>query len=259
MLDFLVVSYPATLRLLQIFCESYCYHYKGSGKLHILIDKDAFDTIKTFTLPPRVEILAKEAVLPDHERYSGYLTQQYFKLTAHRWIEQDLYLVLDDDFVFLRPTLDQHFIVQGKPICFLTRWQKAGAAAAVFKATTEQWLKFELPHCFMTTPVHLLHRQVLKALEQTSNFEAILTLEHFSEYNAYGAYAFRYFKQVYHWIETTWGDEVLACLLNQPPPDYLTLDPSIQYSEFRHFNYVAFWSHWSLCEAKMREFFEASK
>jgi len=215
--------------------------------------------VKSFSLPQRYEILRKEDILPDHKQFKGYLTQQYFKLISHRFIDQSIYLVLDDDFVFLRPTSDNHFLVGEKPVWFFTTWERAGKAAMIFKDATEQWLQLPLPYCLMHTPVYILRREILVAMEARLPIQSILTIDHFSEYMAYAGYAFAHFRDSYCWIDAFWGDEAIACRINQVPPTYLTLDASVQFEDYSQFNYVAFWSHWIHCEAKQREFFEASK
>src|SRR4051812_28684220 len=106
MMDIIVIAYPKTLPLVKIFCESYRYHFRGAGQLYLFSDDSCIQELKGFDLAPSTQVISKESILPDHLKYQGYLTQQYFKLFAHQIVRHPSYLVMDDDFIFLRPTTE---------------------------------------------------------------------------------------------------------------------------------------------------------
>jgi len=268
MMDIVVVAYPKTIPLLKVFCESFRLHYKGSGYLIIFSDSSCMKQIKDLDLPNRVKIISKEEILSDHLQYSGYLTQQYFKFFSHQVIENPSYLVADDDFLFIRPTNEAHFFHEGKPVWFYQNWQYAGKAIG-WKEPTLRFFEMEgfkgsesieQPYLFLTSnPTYIYSRNVVDALWNRINPRSILKQEKFAEGQTYGAFAYSQFRDHYHWLNNYWWDEVLGGRVNQIPPDYLTLDPTIRFEDFAHFNFLSFWSHWSRAEEKMKEFLEASR
>lgn len=252
MLDLVVIGYPKTIPLLRLMHSSFLRHYRGTGKLYIFIEDRSFGFVKNMA-GRQCEIIKKEDILPNHFEYNGYLTQQFFKLTAGQVVNHQHYLVVDDDYLFINRTDETDFFWNGKPFWFFQDWQRAGGASR-WRDSTEKYLGIAAPYCFITTPAFVLSRQVLEAMNETFNHKEILNQESFAEFQAYGTYAFERFHEFYHWVNGFWGDEVFGCRVNQPPPNYLTLDPTIQRSSFQAFKYLQFWSHWGKVEEKMKEF-----
>jgi hypothetical protein len=258
-MDIIIIAYPKTLPLLKIFCESYQYHYRGSGDLYIFSDKSCIHEFSRFDLAPGTRVICKEDILPDHLKYSGYLTQQYFKLYAHQIVKSSGYLVMDDDFIFIRPTTEDYFYCNGKPIWFFQKWENAGKAVS-WRDPAQRFLGIDQPFCFLTSnPSYLYLSSVVKKLSEFIPLADVLNQEQFAEGQVYGSFAYNRHRSEYVWIDNYWGDEILGGRVNQVAPEYLTLDPTIQFNEFSHFNFLSFWSHWTLAEGKMREFFERSR
>jgi hypothetical protein len=259
MMDIIVLLYPKTLPLIKIFCESYRFHYRGRGRLYIFSDRSCFHELKNFDLPPHTELIVKEDILANHLEFDGYLTQQYFKLFAHQIVKSPNYLVMDDDFIFVRPTTEAHFFRQEKPVWFFQSWENAGQAIR-WKQPTFEFSNLEQPFNFLTSnPTYLFQSDIVKSLMEYINPLEIMKQKIFSEFQTYGSFAYAHFRDRYHWINNHWGDEVIGGRVNQVAPDYLTLDPTVELEEFSHLNIISFWSHWSQVEAKMRSFLEASK
>jgi len=261
-MDVIVITYPKTLTLVRIFCESFAKYYHGPGKLYLFSEKEYIPALKIFGLPKNTEVISKEDILPDHSQFQGYLTQQYFKLYAHQIIQSDSYLVADDDFVFIRPTEEDHFFCQGKPIWFYQRWEYAGAGK-VWKEPTEKFLeplRIEQPFHFLTSnPTYIYLKDVVADLCNQIDSLKILEQKLFAEGRTYGSFAFARHRHRYNWINNYGFDEVLGGRVNQIPPDYLTLDPTVRFEEFSHFHFLSFWSHWSRSEEKMAEFLRRSQ
>lgn len=137
---------------------------------------------------------------------TGYLYQQVCKIQAHKYSYSDFILCSDSDLIFDHPINLQDFIADGKPEILYTSYDKVGDAIC-WKEPTETFIKEPQEFEFMRRNALIYHRSTLEAIERYEpNLEyIIMNSQRFSEYNAIGAYAWKYEREKYNFVNTdTW-------------------------------------------------------
>jgi hypothetical protein len=76
---------------------------------------------------PSNTVLAYRQDYPEITNRTGNV-QGYLKLRAHELTKTDYFLLVDSDFVFLRPVRDEHFFHAGRPVWFQRRWAECDAS-----------------------------------------------------------------------------------------------------------------------------------
>src|SRR5579859_40883 len=256
-MDFVVVTHAPDVKLLRHFLESYDLYYSTKDRLHIFTsvrDQALLDQVK---LPSNASLVYRED-FPAVAEATPFSQQLYLKLMSHTVVTTDYFCIMDSDFLFIRPTSDADLFYKGKPVWYYRTWID-GEPPLRWRAGSEAFLGSNINHLYAWIPQFVFHRSV--ALELTKRYDPrrILNDDTISEFLVYGWFAHRYYPDAHFFARDLDVAPPVVRTVNQIPPDYCHLDPSVSYQQFRGHHCVAFWSHWDLAESKMVEFFEDSQ
>jgi len=249
--DIVAVTCAADAHLLRYFLASYECFWEGGGRLVLVTRRSDSYLWEDIRLPARTRLIYREdfpELGPDDFR-----NQLYLKLIAHQFVETEYYLMMDSDYLFVAPCLEDSFFCQGKPVWFhcawdetAVRWRK-GSEAFVGEPITDICAALQL----------VFSRRVAAEFCRRYNPRRILKMEGVSEFTVYGWFARHFFPDAYHWVDgaSNFGNGI-GRAVNQVPPSYCHLDPQVKLDDFPGARFVMFWSHWDLAESKMAEFLQ---
>lgn len=154
---------------------------------------------------------------PDEESAkipNGYLNQQYTKMRAHLFLENDYIAHVDSDILALEGADFNNLMDGDKAVILWDAWEDVGDAQCWRNCTAYalgQDPKFE----FMRRLPLVYHRDTQRDccafIEQTHNeslLEHIARGSRFSEFNVLGAYAWRFERDKYKWVQGKWDNTV---------------------------------------------------
>jgi len=196
-IDIMIKSYRNDFWLLQLALKSISKNVTGYNTIVLLIpekDKHDFDTR---ILPERTLIHYID------EKSPGWLWQQVCKLQAYKYCYSDYIMFSDSDCFFTYPINLQDFIKDDKPEILYTDWAKVGDGI-IWREPTEAFMKEPVPYEMMRRNCLIYHRSTLVNIsEYAPDLENIVMSSHrFSEFNAMSAYAYKYEKDKYNFINT---------------------------------------------------------
>lgn len=151
-----------------------------------------------------------EIVIEVKDHADGYLSQQYHKLTAYNYSDADYIMMWDSDLLCKEEITPDDYMINGKPVIYKTRYEKAGTAIC-WKEITEKALKTNVGWEFMRRHPNLYHRETLKNFSLYMQLLHNKTLEEyimeqpyrkFSEFNALNAYCEMFESDKYVFIDT---------------------------------------------------------
>lgn len=195
--DIFIKSHKPDFWLLQLALQTISKNVIGYNNIILIIpeqDKHEFDTRY---LPERTLI---HYVV---DQFPGWLFQQYLKMVAYKYCYSDYIMFSDSDCLFDHPIDLQEFIVDDKPEILYTSWDKVGDAIA-WKEPTEKFMKEPVQWEFMRRNNCIYHRNTLIAISQYEpNLEhLIMGSGKWSEFNCFGAYAYKNERDNYTWVNT---------------------------------------------------------
>jgi len=196
-INLFIKSYAKDFWLLQIALQTIKRNVTGYNNLILLIPEKNKDTFDTRDLPERTLV----HYVPDEG--NGWLRQQYFKMTAHKYCFSEYIMFSDSDCFFTYPVNLQDVIKDDKPEILYTAWDKVGDAIC-WRKPTEAFIKEPVSHERMRRNQMCFHRSTLVAIsEYEPNIEKIIMgSERWSEFNALAAFAFKYEHEKYKWTDT---------------------------------------------------------
>lgn len=195
--DLFIKSYGPDFWLLQLALKTITRNVTGYNNIILLIpekDKHDFDTR---VLPERT------LVFYVRDEGDGWLRQQWFKMTAHKYSLANYIMFSDSDCFFDHPIDLQKFIAGDKPEILYTDWGNVGEAKC-WKEPTEKFMKDSVDWEFMRRNCLIYHRSTLEAISvfQPELEKMIMTSKAFSEFNCIGAFAYKYERDKYDFINT---------------------------------------------------------
>lgn len=195
--DIFYKSYSKDFKWLAYSLRSLTKHVTGHNKVIILIPENEKELFDTRELPERTEIHYVK------EYGTGYLFQQWCKISAHRFSGANFILFADSDCIFDHPINVQEFIVDDKPEILYTDYSRVGDAIC-WKEVTEAFIKEPMQYEMMRRNCLIYHRDTLVAIEKYEpNLEyIIMSSVRFSEFNAMSAYAWKYERDKYNFVNT---------------------------------------------------------
>lgn len=196
--DIFIKSYGRDFWLLQLALQTITKNVTGYNNLILLIPEREKDLFDTRDLPERTLI----HYIHEYDR-GGWLFQQFLKMSAHKYSNAPYIMFTDSDCVFDHPINLQDFIADGKPEILYTQWNKVGDANA-WKDPTEVFMKDRVPFEFMRRNQLIYHRSTLVSIASyCPNLEnMIMSSEKFSEFNCMGAFAYKFERDNYTFINT---------------------------------------------------------
>lgn len=137
----------------------------------------------------------------------GYIRQQYIKLFSEQYVSHDTDYIchIDSDTIFTDYHDPSIYFNGDKPILGIQKWSQM--PNTVFKPWTDQTLEYESDYNFMRRMPLVYHTDLFPKLrEYISNLKGDIidylnTLETISEYNLLGAYAYKFTRESFCWID----------------------------------------------------------
>lgn len=199
-IDIFIKSYKRDFWLLQLSLQTISKNVTGYNNILLLIPEDEKEFFDTREMPERTLIFY---VHEYGQEGSGWYFQQWLKMSAHKYSSADYIMFTDSDCMFDHPVDLQEFIADGKPEILYTSWDKVGDARAWLEPT-EKFMKDTVPFEFMRRNQLIYHRSTLiRISEYAPDLEkTIMSSEHFSEFNCIGAFAYKYERHMYNFINT---------------------------------------------------------
>lgn len=196
-IDIFYKSYHKDFKLLKYSLETIKMNVTGYTNIIILIPQQEKHLFDTRDLPERTLIHYVE------EFGNGYLFQQLCKITAHNYSNSEFILFADSDCLFDHKIDLQEFIKDEKPEILYTDWSKVGDAIC-WKECTEKFLGEPVPYEFMRRNCLIYHRTTFLSIELfTPNItKAVMSGGRFSEFNAIGAFCYKYEREKYNFVNT---------------------------------------------------------
>lgn len=204
-IDIFVKSYRKDFKLLHYSLLSIAKNVTGYNNIIILIpekDKHLFDTRN---LPERTLVHYVK------EYGSGYLFQQWCKLSAFKYCYSEFIMFSDSDLIYDKPINLQDYISDGKPEILYTNYSQL-TDALCWKESTELLMGETVDYEYMRRNALIYHRSTLEAISKWQpNLEyIIMNSVRFSEFNLMGAYAVKFEYEKYNFINTDYWQFVPA-------------------------------------------------
>ena len=155
----------------------------------------------------------------DHPQ--GYLEQQVVKLHADTYCpEADFILVTDSDTLFTEPVTPESFMRDGKPIWYQTPKSSIQGAARCWFPVMEKFFGEPPEYEFMRRQPFMFPAWILPKLREfcferhsRKMSQYVMESGKFSEWNMAGAFAWKYHRDAFSWINT--DEETLPLRVNQ--------------------------------------------
>lgn len=195
--DIFIKSYHKDFKLLKYSLQSIKKNVSGYNNVILLIPEREKHLFDTRDIPERTLIHYVK------EYGNGYLFQQWCKISAHKYSNADYILFSDSDCIFDHEINLQDFVKDEKPEILYTDYSKVGDAIC-WKEVTEAFIKEPQQFEWMRRNCLVYHRGTLERIAAYEpNLEyIIMSGNRFSEFNAIGAYAFKYEKDLYSFVNT---------------------------------------------------------
>lgn len=147
--------------------------------------------------------LTQEKVVTCFSYSNDYIGQQVSKLLAYEHSDADYIWFTDSDCIYTMETKPEDFFKDGKPFVLKTPYEKVGDAIC-WKQPTENAMKMTLTHEYMRRLPLIYRNDTLKKIDLFFNGVEgyVLKQPHFSEFNLMGAFAERFDKNKYVFLDT---------------------------------------------------------
>lgn len=197
MIDIFYKSYSNDFNWLCHSLKSVTKYVTGYRNIILLIPEHEKHLFDTRDLPERTVIHYVK------EYGTGYLFQQWCKISAHKYTDAPFIMFSDSDCIHDHPIDLNDFIKDGKPEILYTHYSKVGDAIC-WKEVVETFIKEPVEYEMMRRNNLIYHRSTLVEIEKYEpNLEyIIMTGVRFSEFNCMSVYAFKYQNDMYNFINT---------------------------------------------------------
>lgn len=200
-IDIFIKSFKNDFWLLHLALKSITKNVTGHNNIILLIPEKEKHDFDTRNLPERTLIHYID------EYGNGNLYQQWCKASAYKYCFSEFILFADSDCIWDHPIDLQDFIKDGKPEILYTDYKQL-PDAIIWKEPTEKFIKEPVQYEFMRRNCLIYHRSTLVAIsEYEPNLEKIIMDSgRFSEFNCFGAFAYKFEKDKYNFINTDHWD-----------------------------------------------------
>jgi len=226
----ITVTYDKDLEFLKYNLKSIKKFCKGYHENIVVIDDHENDCVETQRY---LDSIGQKYFINHEAKHikAGYVRQQYMGYYMDKYCSPDTEYVccVDTDNIFIKEHKPgEVYFSNDKPIMLMSRWENLAEKFHIWIKPTTEILKFRPDHEFMRVmplvyPLWLFKeiRSYLEDVHKKPLLE-ILDVPLCAEYDIWGAYAYKYYKDKFHWV-----DEVLNYRENI---DYRYHLPCIQYS-----------------------------
>ncbi len=195
--DIFYKSYAKDFWLLRLSLETIKKNVTGYNQIIILIPEQEKDLFDTRNLPERT------LVFYVNEYGKGWLYQQWCKMNAYNYCYAEFILFADSDCIWDHKIDLQEFVANGNPEILYTDYRQL-PDAIIWKEPTERFIKGPVDYEFMRRNCMVYYRQhLIDIASYEPNLEKIImSSERFSEFNAIGAFVYKYKRTCYTWVNT---------------------------------------------------------
>lgn len=196
-IDIFYKTYHKDFKLLYYSLQSLKKNVIGYNKIIVLVPDEEKSLFRGNDLPDRTEIHYVK------EYGNKYLFQQVCKMNAHKYCDAEFILFSDSDCIFTYPIDLRDFVKDGKPEILFTDYAQI-EDAQIWKDPTESVMGEEVKFEYMRRNCLVYHRTTLENINKWQpKLEVIMMgAELFSEFNFLGAWAYRYERDKYNFINT---------------------------------------------------------
>lgn len=200
-LDIFYKSWHKDFWLLYLSLQSLAKNVTGYNNIVILIPEDEKELFDTRKLPET--ILGRIFIHYVKEEGHGYLFQQWCKVSAYNYTHAEFILFADSDCIWDHKIDLAKYVDNGKPEILFTDYEQI-PDAKIWIEPTSNFIKETVKFEFMRRNCLIYHRDTLVAISAYAPDlkKTILNAEKFSEFNAIGAYAFKFERDKYSFINT---------------------------------------------------------
>ena len=199
--DIFIRTYPRDYEWLSYCVRSIEKFAKGFRKVWIVSSEPIY-------VP--VNMPGFETKMMNDETEDGYLAQQITKLYADviTDYQADYILHVDSDVIFTRETTPEDFFFNGKPMWMFTPYKDIQTP---WQPITEKFMGETVEFEFMRRFPIIIPRWLYPRLREfchkrhgviASDYVRVQPLRAFSEFNALGAYAYKYHNEMFSWYDT---------------------------------------------------------
>lgn len=202
----ITVTYDKDLGYLKYNLKSIEKYCKGYHENVVVIDDHENDCEQT---QQYLESIGQKYFINREAKKikEGYIRQQYIKLFSEQYVSSDTDYIchVDSDNIFTDRHDPSVYFNGDKPILGMQKWSQM--PNTVFKPWTDRTLEYESDYNFMRRMPLVYHTDLFPKLrEYISNLKGDIidylnTLETISEYNLLGAYAYKFTRESFHWID----------------------------------------------------------
>jgi len=195
--DIFIRSYRQDFNWLEYCLRSIEKYAKGFGKVHVCIP------INDFELFPNVGGVEMHLVEPWAD---DYLKQQNDKLHADWYCRSPYILVMDSDCIFVKECRPEDFFREGNPVWL---YEAVPRSETPWYEITQEAIKSMPEFEFMRRHPFVFSRQALRDFrdfmfnchqEDISKWLKKRPFRRFSEFNAFGAWAYRNYYRHFTWL-----------------------------------------------------------
>lgn len=207
------ISYDRDLEWLK-YCicsiDRFCKGYSGHT---ILLDNHKKDCIKTKSFLKTIKQINTQIVYGAEGIEHGYVRQQYMKFLCDLYVprETDWIIHIDSDSVFFEYHTPEIYFDknENKPIMLMTTYEELKKHGVPWQSITEEFMQDTVRYEFMRRMPLIYPKWIFKEIRnwiETTHKQTIGSylsrMQTFSEYNAIGAYLYKYHRDEYLWIDT---------------------------------------------------------
>lgn len=207
--DIFIRTYPGDYKWLDYCLKSIAKFCTGFRKVWIITPQCNPQPEGSLLLKNGSLIAVQWKEMQD-ETQDGYLAQQITKMYADviTGYQPDYILHVDSDVIFTRPTTPVDFLSDGKPIAYYTPYT---AIETPWQPITEKFLNDKVEFEFMRRFPILMPRWIYPRIREfchkthgviISDYIRMQPARAFSEFNAMGAYAYKYHREMFRFINT---------------------------------------------------------
>lgn len=202
-------SYAADLPWVPYALRSLNRFVTGVSEIIISVPKEDFDKFRALDLT-REKLVVSRVVTRD-----GYMEQQWDKLIADFYTDADYILYWDSDVIATRPFSPGDLMIDGKPRCLITPFDKLvnadGSQATPWRLIVENALGHPVKYEAMRAHPLMTHRSALAGLrEYMFSLHGITVGQYierqqnraFSEFNILNNWALHHRQDLFSWWNT---------------------------------------------------------
>lgn len=156
----------------------------------------------------------RNVIVVEGEHENGYIHQQVVKLHANEYSDADFILVTDSDTLFNQPVTPESFMIDGKPIWYMTPFEQLLDHNGLmhWRSVMTDFFRSEPPYEFMRHQPFMFPRKVLLDIQEYCVKTHGRTLKEypfdkgtFTEWNVLGYYCWLHRHDLFSWVNTDVG------------------------------------------------------